>query len=454
MSKAAKEDGVFVFKEDPNVFSPPGYFGYAPIKLGQRFTNLDRISPPTFALTNTTESYEVVRKLGWGQEANVWLARRYTKDNPKDSKPLYVAIRILSAVCSAYVVQGPSYELYALGWLQDTDEPAISHPGRSYCSLAKDHFLYISVHGCHLAFVFEPHSLNLQDYILREKTQNPGLQYLFSLDGIKNIIRQTLLALSYVHARQLIHTDLATDVKWSNIFLDQGNQDDAIIKYLIQNPSKAYPVRFAPGLTTEPVMEVMSQPLPLFENPSRNSLTLKLGDFGLAAPALEAKRRGPFPGTPTDLRAPELVLRSSWGAPVDIWALGCMFFDLIFSNRPPFDLRGPPGDLDAIHLARMEELLGPFPPSMRTLCREDTRDKYFDDDGSLKFKIECSMAASGNLEQQLSPLRQTFSDHDVDELIRFMRRCLTIDPASRPTADELLQDPWLSANSQDHSSES
>ena len=34
-------------------------------------------------------------------------------------------------------------------------------------------------------------------------------------------------------------------------------------------------------------------------------------------------------------------------------------------------------------------------------------------------------------------------DEELPRLASFMGRCLTLDPASRPTAQELLKDPWL-----------
>lgn len=37
----------------------------------------------------------------------------------------------------------------------------------------------------------------------------------------------------------------------------------------------------------------------------------------------------------------------------------------------------------------------------------------------------------------------TVDEDDATSIATFIRRCLTIDPASRPTALELLKDTWL-----------
>lgn len=65
--------------------------------------------------------------------------------------------------------------------------------------------------------------------------------------------------------------------------------------------------------------------------------------------------------------------------------------------------------------------------------------------GRLLYELPESAPSFGSLTEQLaqSTLKQKYSTDDVLQLERFMRRCLAIDPAERPTAEELLKDPWL-----------
>ena len=65
---------------------------------------------------------------------------------------------------------------------------------------------------------------------------------------------------------------------------------------------------------------------------TRNNI-VKLGDFGvscvLSAPAELAKT---FVGTPYYL-SPEMLDNSSYGPPSDVWALGCIFYEV--GSHPP-----------------------------------------------------------------------------------------------------------------------
>lgn len=65
---------------------------------------------------------------------------------------------------------------------------------------------------------------------------------------------------------------------------------------------------------------------------------LKLADFGSAKQVTDKGTTGTLLGTPVTL-APEIVLRESKDAEydpekVDIWAIGCIFYRLIYDDWP------------------------------------------------------------------------------------------------------------------------
>lgn len=60
----------------------------------------------------------------------------------------------------------------------------------------------------------------------------------------------------------------------------------------------------------------------------------KLADFGWST-FTEHKRRMTLCGT-KDFLAPELIMQRGYGKGIDIWSLGCMFYELLV-GRPPFD---------------------------------------------------------------------------------------------------------------------
>lgn len=48
-----------------------------------------------------------------------------------------------------------------------------------------------------------------------------------------------------------------------------------------------------------------------------------------------------------------------------------------------------------------------------------------------------------SVEKRLRESSLSSSDRDVQETAEFITRCLTVDPSLRPTAKELLDDPWF-----------
>jgi len=124
-----------------------------------------------------------------------------------------------------------------------------------------------------------------------------------------------------------------------------------------------------------------------------NSLgEIKIADFGYAAQLTQEKqKRRTVVGTPYWM-APELIRGHDYGQKVDIWSLGIMLREMI-EGEPPY----------------ME-----FPP-LRAL-----------------FLITTKGIPPLNEEDKYSP-----------QLVRFYSRCLEKEVEKRPTAEELLTDPYM-----------
>uniref|UniRef100_A0A6B2L607 Protein kinase domain-containing protein n=1 Tax=Arcella intermedia TaxID=1963864 RepID=A0A6B2L607_9EUKA len=129
------------------------------------------------------------------------------------------------------------------------------------------------------------------------------------------------------------------------------------------------------------------------DNVLLNSLgEVKLADFGYAAQLTQEKmRRNTVVGTPYWM-APELIRGHEYGQKVDIWSLGIMLREML-DGEPPY----------------ME-----FPP-LRALFLITTKG--------------------------VPPLQEPHSYSP--ELVDFYNRCLEKDVDKRPTAEELLGDPFL-----------
>ncbi|KAI5452451.1 Calcium/calmodulin-dependent protein kinase type I [Naganishia albida] len=132
----------------------------------------------------------------------------------------------------------------------------------------------------------------------------------------------------------------------------------------------------------------------LFRSKAEDS-PLCIADFGLSR-ILEEDRFNVLTttcGTPGYM-APEIFKKAGHGKPVDIWAIGVITYFLL-CGYTPFDRD-----------SQYEE--------MQAIVRGD-------------YKFEPKEYWQGVSEQARE----------------FVRKCLTIDPTNRPTAEELLQDPWL-----------
>ncbi|KAG0701388.1 hypothetical protein DFH29DRAFT_852589 [Suillus ampliporus] len=89
-----------------------------------------------------------------------------------------------------------------------------------------------------------------------------------------------------------------------------------------------------------------------------------------------------------------------------------------------------------IHLRRILEHIGLFPPSFLEGCQRRT--DFFDEQGTLR--------AHNLFPNSIESCLRTYRSMDEKVILpaaAFIRRCLTIDPRARPTALELLEDEWL-----------
>lgn len=140
------------------------------------------------------------------------------------------------------------------------------------------------------------------------------------LVNVKEVTRQVLLGLSFLHDASIIHTD----VKPENILMSVDYTEDLDFSEEIPN------------------------------------LKVKVVDLGNACWTYE--KFSEEVGT-RQYRAPEVLLGAGYDTTVDIWAVGCVAFELA-TGEYLFDPRMEPGAMwhkDEKHLEWIMELLGPLP---------------------------------------------------------------------------------------------
>ncbi|CAK7221095.1 hypothetical protein SBRCBS47491_004411 [Sporothrix bragantina] len=372
--------------------------GYHPVRLGDVFDN---------------GAYKVLRKLGYGVYSTVWLAHD-TKTKQQ------VALKILTA--DSY---GGIKDTYELAILEHITEQARNNPlGGQHVLVLLKQFRHCGPNGEHVCLVFKPMGPDLgklRDIFPRRRLPIPVA---------KKVARDLVSALVFLHdSCGIIHTD----IKPSNILVETQELND-----IFQN---ARPEVFEQETLTMPPPHdyyVASAPVvSAFEDlETSQDMSFRLADFGTSSWTHDHLTEWIQPNM---LRAPEVILGAEWDTKVDIWNLGLVIWELA-TGQLCFD-----GQATATaeysseaHLAQMQAILGQFPETL--LSRSPKRDRFFDAKGNRtsdisfpSFEFESMCTGSGAF---------TGRD-DMPAFLDFVQSTLALEPHKRPTAQDLLNAPWI-----------
>ncbi|EFQ28084.1 protein kinase domain-containing protein [Colletotrichum graminicola M1.001] len=358
---------------------------FYPVRLGEVFNN----------------QFQTVAKLGYGSSSTIWLARdlRYHQ---------YVALKI-------YIHNSVQHR--ELPFYKHLDKFLPSrHPGAKNVRKLFSSFEVIGPYGKHVALALQVSQMSIRDM---DKVFMDGCG--FPEGFVKGAIKELLEALDFLHTEvQCVHTaETTSDVHPGNLLL--GTNDDSLFQKLEENEFSS-PV---------PRKQLEERTIYLSRLMKPRAGPLLLSDFGEA-------RLGPGPHAgdimPIMYRAPETLLHIQWGCPVDIWSVGLTAWDLL-EGKTLFSARKEDGSFsDGVHFAELVAALGPPPPELLNRHRNRALE-YWDEHGNWSEFVPIPRektleAAETKLENNL-------------KFLQFIRRALTWDPNARPTARQLLQDPWL-----------
>ncbi|KAF7537894.1 hypothetical protein G7Z17_g12753 [Cylindrodendrum hubeiense] len=158
-------------------------------------------------------------------------------------------------------------------------------------------------------------------------------------------------------------------------------------------------------------------------------------------------------GTPFALRAPELILNQKVDEKIDIWSFGCLVYELI-TNTQLFPACGEGQEMKEVddHLLALNDILGDLPSSIMALWprsgswfgpdreRLNPRADLPTDNDRFNPKLFINVSLETVFGQN--------KPHDIDDaesavIVALIRRTLNYDPWLRPTAEELLEEPWF-----------
>ncbi|KAF8864050.1 kinase-like protein [Acephala macrosclerotiorum] len=138
-------------------------------------------------------------------------------------------------------------------------------------------------------------------------------------------------------------------------------------------------------------------------------------------------------------RSPEAMLNLRWGTATDIWSFGTTLISLIWGLgwhifKPDPKDAGPDDEAYPNHvLVKQTAFFGPFPLSyFDFLPKEDERWEFIGD--ATQYIID---------HQKWKPFAKAEDEELAEEDRTFICKIMKLDPRDRPTAQELLQDPWL-----------
>ncbi|KAK2788293.1 hypothetical protein FQN53_003827 [Emmonsiellopsis sp. PD_33] len=301
-----------------------------------------------------------------------------------------------------------------------------THEGRHFVLPSLHQFKHKGPNGEHLCFIFDVlgHHLDFQCSNYKD--------WKLPVRAVKIIAYQLLQGLDFLHREcGVIHTDL----KPSNILLELDTQQETISKYLSEVPPRTDPeceveVPLREAITT-PLISEMEEP------------RTRIIDFGFAS---WREKHLVHLIQPTALRSPEVTIGAPWDTAVDIWSLGCLIIEFVQGIIP---FRGQASkfgtwSVDDDRLARTIEILGPFPAEL--LKKGKHTSSFFNENGNLH---RISNLKPTNIEGLINGAKSPFlkpydmPDSEVPIFVDFLQKMLTIDPALRSSASNLLQHEWI-----------
>ncbi|KAK8059108.1 hypothetical protein PG996_009038 [Apiospora saccharicola] len=362
--------------------------------------------------------YDILSKIGYGAYSTVWLVR--DREAKKGDAAEFRALEVLSAKC--YGAQQDVYEREILRHLRDGDKDLMGY--KFICHL-EDESEHKGPNGTHACLVFQ---------LCGERLLSFGAWFkdcMIPTEVMRRITIQLLLALDCAHECGVVHTDITA----SNIFVKMRTYSRVESDYLAHEtvPQDRTEDQYA-VIPTRPLSEYYFEDSDLIDE-----LDIVLGDWGVSS---WTEKHLCEVIQPVALRAPEVLLGAGWGPAADIWNVGAIVLEMYRAVRMFSGRVAPDGHYELReHLVEIEHLLGPFPKALLEKGDPEIVGSMFDEQGRVKHATKFDADHSLMSEWYTTELPQD----EKEEFVAFLKSAMKIDPAERPTPEDLLRGPWLHA---------
>ena len=380
-------------------------------------------------------NYNVIIELGRGAYSIVWLVYNITNgnmyalkvQNPKEFKEGYEEVMFVKKL-----------------------------PVKCGFNNLVDYFIEENNKRKYLCSIWELHCGNLDD-LLRKGSFKQGLP----LNMVKVIMKQLLESVKILHKQhKVFHGDIKTD----NILVKGLNNRDTFIinKYNNENFFEKYTQakndfcaknkidsskmkkidklvirqNIHNEITNRILKEYRDQQISKYNIESKylESIKVSLADFGTTCD--ENNFYDMSFGT-RYYQAPEIILMGKCSYPVDIWAIGCTFYELL-SGKILFDpIKDSKHTRDYYHLYLINQTCGHFNKDF--LKQTKYYKKFFDANCKL---IDTNNELSDRLNAKINELNNidSYNKKMINDLVSSM---LTIDSSKRITIDSLKSHPFF-----------
>ena len=385
------------------------------------------------------DNYIIIKKIGYGSFATVWLA-----------------YNLNYKIFNAIKIQHP--EDFDAGDEEVDIFKRVKKTGCKYLNIMDDYFIETTEDGEHICMVFELMAGSLYDIIDKGKYSN-GLEFKL----VKNIMYQLIVAMDVLNNKlQLLHTD----IKPENILIHgiSNKTQDIINEFNQLNFTKFYNkkktsfkkkkkgknVNFndyketiikeflnkMKTLSIEDSSESLNENDCLIDDKyiNKDNICIRLSDFGSCCPIEDNMS---FEIQTRYYRSPEIMLYHKFNKTCDVWSIGCVFYELLTGDVLFNPEKRKGFTRDRSHIYEIQKKLGKLPDNF--IEKSQKSKLFFRNNGLIKGRNSFEFEPLYDILVNKLKDRKDITNNELNNIIDFLYYVFIYHPKKRPTTNKCLK---------------